>query len=557
MLNHDIIIVGGGLAGLSAALSVSLKGVDVAIISKLHPMRSHSGAAAGGINAALSPEDNWEDHMEDTIRGSDYLADQDAVGTFCKDAPNMIIDMEHFGTIFSRGDDGKLASRPFGGHGMPRAYFAGDRTGLALMQTSYEQILKNSLTVYEEWMVVDMVIDQGKFVGVIALELSTGELKSVKGKAIILATGPPGQIYSKTTNALSCTGDGLAIAYRCGIPLKDMEFVQFHPTSLHGPNILITEAARGEGGYMLNNKGERFMSKYAPKKMELGPRDITSRAIITEVNQGLGFEGGYVHLSLAHLPEDQIRERLPEVVEYARDFAGVDATSEPIPIEPAQHYFMGGISTDSSGAVPLNGVYAAGECACVSLHGGNRLGGNALLECLIFGRRAGNAASDYVTNKPFIDFPTGIIETWENKLSDLNKRKGGERSSVVRKDMQKIMDEYVGVYRSKEGLSKSIEEIGRLKKRYDVLPIDDKGKTFNMDIVENIELGFMLDLAESISVSALARTESRGAHSRTDYTKRNDKKWGVHSLVHYDPSGPIIKYENVNMSKFNPIERTY
>ena len=557
MRSHDVIVIGGGLAGLRAALEAGLGGADVAIISKLHPMRAHSGSAAGGINAALSPEDSWEAHMEDTVRGSDYLADQDAVEAFCQEAPEIVIEMEHFGTIFSRGEDGKLASRPFGGHGMPRAYFAGDRTGLALMQTSYEQVLKNNLTVFEEWMVVDIVMNEGHCVGIIALDIPNGELEAFRTKAVILCTGPGGQIYRKTTNALSCTGDGMVMAYKAGLPLKDMEFVQFHPTTLLGPNILITEAARGEGGYLLNNKGERFMSKYTPKKMELGPRDITSRAIVTEIKEGLGFDGEVVHLSLTHLEPDYIRERLPEVVEYSRDFADVDATTDPIPIQPGQHYIMGGISTDVHGATSLKGVFAAGECACISLHGANRLGGNALLECLVFGKRAGAAAAAYVKNMSFEEFPDASIEGWRSRLDTLKQRAEGERTSKIRREMQDTMDEDVGIYRTEKQLSLAAKKIKELKKRHEKTIIDDKGEKFNYDLVANLELGYMLELAEVTVTSALARKESRGAHWRTDHPKRDDKKWLVHTLAHYDSKGPVLKYEPVKVTTLKPAARTY
>src|SRR3989475_6669573 len=395
MKRHDVLILGGGLAGASAARVAHQAGADVAIVSKLSPLRSHTVAAAGGINAALAAGDTWEGHAFDTIKGSDYLADQDAVEILTRGAPNAIVEMDHLGTPFSRDENGKLFNRPFSGMRQARAYFAGDRTGLALMQTAWEQLVREGVTLYEEWAGTRLIVEQGRFSGLVAYNLADGALEEFPAKAAVLATGPGGMMYAKSTNAMTCTGDGLAMALRAGCALKDMEFVQFHPTSLHGPNVLITEAARGEGGILRNAKGERFMERYSPKMVDLAPRDIVSRAIQTEANEGRAHPGGYVDLDLTHLGGDRIRERLPEVYQFSTEFAGVNPGEKPVPIEPAQHYIMGGIGTNNAGATNVPGIYAAGECACVSLHGATRLGGDALLECIVFGRLAGTAAASY------------------------------------------------------------------------------------------------------------------------------------------------------------------
>jgi len=557
MIEHDVIIIGGGLAGLSAAIGASKPNIDIAIISKLHPMRSHSVAAAGGINAAIAENDTWESHAEDTVKGSDYLADQDVAELICQAAPESIIEMEHFGTIFSRKENGKLANRPFGGHGKPRAYFAGDRTGLALMQTAYEQVLKHNITVYEEWMVLDLVIENNICSGVIVLELSTGVIHGIRAKSVIFTTGSIGQVYKRTSNALACTGDGMAIAYRNGIPLKDMEFIQFHPTTLYGTNLLITEAARGEGGYLLNNKGDRFMKQYAKEKMELAPRDITSRSIMSEIEKGNGFENKVIHLSLTHLDADYIRVRLPEVVEFSKTFAGVDATKDPIPIQPAQHYTMGGISTDISGSTIIKGVYAAGECGCISLHGANRLGGNSLLECLVFGRITGNNASDLAKVLSLNTFPENKISEWNDKINFLLKKNKGERTSTIRNEMKLVMDEQVGVFRNNSGLTIALDKIKELQIRYNNTFVDDKSTNFNYDLQSNIELGYMLDISETIVLSAINRKESRGAHSRTDYKKRDDENWLVHTLAYKTELGPRLEYIPVKLTNFEVKERTY
>ncbi len=557
LIEHDVVVVGGGLAGTRAALEVYFSGVDVAIVSKLHPMRSHSVAAAGGINAAVSEEDSWEGHMFDTVKGSDYLADQDAAEVFCQAAADAVIQMEHWGTPFSRGPDGRLESRPFGGHGMPRAYFAGDRTGLMLLNTTFEQVMKEDLTVYDEWTVTDLAVEDGACRGVFAMEIATGELHAIRAKAVVLATGPAGQIYQKSTNAATCTGDGMTMAFKAGIPLKDMEFIQFHPTSLWGPNVLITEAARGEGGRLFNAKGERFMERYAPKMLDMAPRDIVSRAIITEAREGRAFEGGYVHLDLTHLGSDYIKERLPEVVEFSKDFAGVDATQEPIPVEPAQHYMMGGIDVDITGATEMPGVYTAGECACVSLHGSNRLGGNALLECLVFGRIAGANAAEFAKKQEFKDIPSESKEAEEGRIYDLLKREDGESIARIRGEMQRAMHEHVGVFRTEEELREALKKIKELQTRYENVYVEDKGRVFNQNLLNALELGNMLTLAEVVTLGALQRRESRGAHYRLDFTERDDENWLRHTVARLVRGEVELSHKPVAVSRFKPEARVY
>ena len=556
MLAYDVVVVGAGLAGLRAAIEAKRKS-NVAIISKVHPLRSHTVAAQGGINAAISADDNWEKHALDTIIGSDYLADQDAVEVLCKEAPEAIFELDNWGALFSRTDDGKIAQRPFGGAGYPRTCYVADKTGHALLHTVYEQLLKENITVYEEWYATSLAVENGVCKGVIALNISTGELHAIKAKAVILATGGCGRVYCRSTNALINTGDGMAIAYRVGAPLKDMEFVQFHPTTLYGSNILISEAARGEGGYLINNKGQRFMEKYAPRQMELAPRDIVARAIETEINEGRGFEGKYVHLDLRHLGKDKINEKLPQVRELAINFAGIDPVEEPIPVQPGQHYSMGGISTDLSGATVIKGLYAAGECACVSVHGANRLGGNSLLETVVFGKRAGAVAAEYALKKSFNEFPKNALLEEEKKIAMLLNRKEGERVSSIKNEMQEIMDRNVGIFREKKSLKKAQQKIRELKERYKSLFIEDKGRVFNTELISALELGCMLDLAEVIVAGALAREESRGSHFRTDYPKRDDENWLKHTLVYYTKDGLALNYINVTITKFKPKERTY
>lgn len=421
MITHDIIIIGGGLAGLRAALEAHNRGTDVAVISKVHPIRSHSVAAQGGVNASLVHDDSWEAHALDTVRGSDYLADQDAVEVLCREAPERVLEMEHWGTLFSRTRDGHIAQRPFGGSGFPRTCYAGDRTGHNLLHTLHEQVLRARIKIYREWLVTRLVVDGGRCTGFIAMHTPDSKLEAFRAKATVLATGGYGRIYQRSTNAIINRGYGISLAYHAGVPLQDMEFVQFHPTTLLGTNILITEGARGEGGYLYNNRHERFMEKYATGMMELAPRDIVARSIQTEVDEGRGFNGGYVQLDITHLGEKKIEERLGGIRQISIDFAGIDPVKEPIPVQPGQHYSMGGVSCDANGATPLEGLYAAGECACISVHGANRLGGNSLLETIVFGKRAGEHAAGYVQEMDVQGENTHLdsLASEEQNISDL------------------------------------------------------------------------------------------------------------------------------------------
>jgi len=556
-IKHDIVIVGAGLAGLRAAIEAKNKGADVAVLSKLHPVRSHSDQAQGGINAPLSEDDSWKKHAFDTIKGSDYLADQDAVELMCKDAPRAIIELEHWGTLFSRTGKGRIAQRPFGGAGFPRTCFAADKTGHVLQTTIYEQTCKNSVQIYEEWFATSLVVEDNACKGLTAIEILTGTIHAIQAKAVILATGGAGQIYSKTTNSLSTTGDGIAMAYNAGVPIEDMEFVQFHPTTLYGSNILISEGARGEGGYLINASGERFTQKYAPDEMELAPRDIVSRAIETEIREGRGFEGGYVHLDLRHLGEAKINERLPTIRELAIYFAGIDPVKELIPIQPAQHYTMGGVPTDLDGVTPIKGLYAAGECACVSVHGANRLGGNSLLDTVVFGKRAGAKAAEYAKGVSALTFPQDALGEEEKRIETLLNRKEGVRASEIKKALGNVMFDKVGIFRNKRELENAKRNVATLKSQFQNVCVMDSSRKFNTSLLETLEVGFALDLAEVIITCALARKESRGAHYRVDYPKRDDAKWLKHTMAVRTAEGPKLSYKPVTITRFKPEERGY
>ncbi len=557
MQKHDVLVVGGGLAGAHAARAAHLAGADVAIVSKLSPLRSHSVAAAGGINAALAEGDTWEGHAFDTIKGSDFLADQDSVEVLTREAPNVIVEMDHLGTPFSRDENGKLFNRPFGGMRQARAFFAGDRTGLSLMQTAWEQLVKEGVTLYEEWAATSLIVEQGRFSGLVAYKIADGTLDEFQAKAAVICTGPGGQMYLKTTNAVTCTGDGLAMAFRAGCALKDMEFVQFHPTSLHGPNILITEAARGEGGILKNAKGERFMEKYSPSMKDLAPRDIVSRSIQTEANEGRAYPGGYVDLDLTHLGGEKIKERLPEVYQFSTEFAGVDPGEKPIPIEPAQHYIMGGIATDNDGATNVPGIYAAGECACVSLHGANRLGGNALLECIVFGARAGKAAAAFVAGKTQVAGGAQVLDQEDRRVDWLLKADGGETVEKLRQELKQVMWDKVGIYRNEADMAAAVGAVRDLRRRYASIRVGASNRTFNYALLEAMELRNLLDLSEPIAAGALVRRESRGAHSRTDHPARDDANWLKHTLAWWRGDRIELTYEPVRITKWQPQERKY
>jgi len=557
MIKHDIVVVGAGLAGLRAAIEAMEKGADVAVLSKLHPARSHSDQAQGGINAPLGEDDSWEKHAFDTVKGSDYLADQDAVEIMCKDAPRAIIELEYWGALFSRTQSGRLAQRPFGGAGFPRTCFAADKTGHVLQTTIFEQTRKNGVQIYEEWFATSLVVEDNVCKGLTAIEILTGEIHAVQAKAVVLAAGGAGQVYSKTTNSLTTTGDGIAMAYNAGVAIEDMEFVQFHPTSLYGSNILISEGARGEGGYLVNALGERFMQKYAPDKMELAPRDIVSRSIETEIREGRGFEGGYVHLDLRHLGEAKINERLPTIRELVIYFAGVDPVKEPIPIQPAQHYTMGGIPTDSDGATSVKGLYAAGECACVSVHGANRLGGNSLLDTVVFGKRAGAKAAEYVKSISDLSFLDASLKEEEKRIETLLNRKDGAKASEIKSALGNTMFNKVGIFRHKRDLETAKKNVAALKRQFENLCLMDSSRKFNTSLIEALELGFALDLAEVIVACALARKESRGAHYRVDYSKRDDAIWLKHTLAARTALGPKLSYKPVTVTRWQPEVRGY
>ena len=562
MPEHDVLVIGAGLAGQRAALSAAQAGASVGIISKVHPVRSHSNAAQGGINAALNPEDSWESHAYDTVKGSDYLGDQDAIEIMCREAPDELLELEHMGVTFHRNPEGLLGTRAFGGASAARTYYVADITGQAILHVLYEQLMKHSeVHRYEEWFTTGLALDEsGHCAGAITRDLRDGSMELFKAKSVILATGGNGQCFRPTTNALICTGDGISMAYRVGAPLMDMEMVQYHPTTLAGNGLLITEGARGEGAHLYNALGERFMEKYAPNKMELASRDVVSRAEQTEINEGRGFPDGTVALDITVVPRKRVHEALREIVNVGRDFAGVDITKEPIHIKPGNHYVMGGVKTDVDGQTEVPGLYAAGECACVSVHGGNRLGANSLLDTLVFGRRAGAhaaaRASDMVLNPP----AEALLVDEERRIGELIRRDPGpaRRVSALREDLGTTMDRYCAVYRDAEGLRTALETVQRLREEYEGVAIDDRGSVFNQDLLGAIELGYMLDCAEATAISAIHRTESRGAHFRTDFPERNDVDWLKHINLTLGGEGePHISYSPVTITQWQPEERKY
>jgi succinate dehydrogenase / fumarate reductase flavoprotein subunit len=557
---HDVLVVGAGCAGMRAAIEAHDAGADVAVISKLHPTRSHSGAAEGGINAALgnAAEDSPEIHAFDTVKGSDYLGDQDAIEIFTREAPGDIYQLEHWGAFFSRRDDGKLAQRPFGAAGSPRTVFAADITGHVLIQVLYEQLVKRNIKVYEEFFAWKLVENDGRCQGVISWDLLNGGLVTIGGKTVLLATGGQGRIYRTTTNAYACTGDGAAMALHLGLPLKDMEFMQFHPTTLFPTGILLTEGCRGEGAYLVNSEGERFMKNYAPNAMELASRDVVSRAEQTEIDAGRGINGS-VMLDMRHLGAERIIERLPGSRELSMVFAGVDPIYDPVPVRPGAHYHMGGVETGNDGETELTGLYAAGEVACVSVHGANRLGGNSLMETITFGRRAGRAAAEWALSHTTIDVPASAQEDAARELQALLDVSSGERPWQIRNDLGTSMLENFGVFRREEQMTAQVEIIDQLRERYErgVL-VEDKGEVFNSDLTQAIELGNMLDLAACMLQAGVARKESRGAHARPyDFPTRDDDNFMKHSISRWVDGGPELSYKEVRYTKYDPMERTY
>jgi succinate dehydrogenase / fumarate reductase flavoprotein subunit len=562
MPRHDVLVIGAGLAGQRAALAAAEEGVSVGIISKVHPVRSHSNAAQGGINAALNPDDSWESHAFDTVKGSDYLGDQDAIEIMTREAPEEILHLEHLGVTFHRNEEGKLGTRAFGGASQARTYYVADITGQAIMHVLYEQLMKHADLVdrYEEWFTTSLALDaEGNCVGAITRNIRDGSMELFEAKNVILATGGNGQMFRPTTNALICTGDGIAMAYRVGAKLRDMEMVQYHPTTLAKKGFLITEGARGEGAHLLNKDGERFMERYAPNKMELASRDVVSRAEQTEINEGRGFEDGTVALDITVVPRKRIHEALREIVLVGRDFAGVDITREPIRIKPGNHYTMGGVATDVNGATDIAGLYAAGEVACVSVHGGNRLGANSLLDTLIFGRRSGVHAAERAKRNDYARVPKAALADEEAMIGDIlgRERGSGRRVSEIRRELGDTMDRFVAVFRDEEGIQNAIEIVKRLKEEAETAYVDDRGTVFNQDVLGAIELGFMLDNAEACAVAALHRTESRGAQYRTDFPERNDEEWLRHIDLSMNGEGPEISYSDVTMTQWEPQERTY
>ncbi len=556
-----MVVVGGGLAGMRAAVEAAEAGADVAIVSKMHPVRSHSGAAQGGINAALGnrSDDSPESHAFDCVKGSDYLGDQDSIEAMAEDAPRQIVWLEHRGCIFSRLPDGRIAQRPFGGAGSPRTCYSADVTGLVILHTLWEQLERFGVKVYEEFFATALCVEDGIGTGVVAYNMRTGELELVTAKATIFATGGLGRVYAKTTNGYASTGDGMAIAYRAGIPLMDMEFVQFHPTSLKENGVLLSEAARGEGAYLLNSDGERFMFKYAPNKGELASRDVVSRAEWTEILEGRGIDG-CVLLDLRHLGREKILERLPQIRELALDATGKDAIDTPIPILPGMHYAMGGIETDKFGATSIPGVYAAGECACVSVHGANRLGGNSLLETIVFGARSAKHAVQYIKGVGSVRQSERTLRAEKDRIAGILARQGGPRHPVVRKRMNNLMSDNVFIFRNDAELTKAVEGLREVRETAQTMTVMDKSKTFNTDLTGLLETEFLLDIALPIAYGALKRDESRGAQARTDFPERNDDKWLVHTRMrHNGPTAdPTPDYERkVVFTKYQPEVRSY
>jgi succinate dehydrogenase / fumarate reductase, flavoprotein subunit len=563
---HDVIIIGGGLTGLRAALQLSVAGLDTAVISKVHPLRSHSVAAQGGMNAALGnvpgpggEEDREELHAYDTVKGSDYLADQDAVSLLCREAPSAVFELEHMGTVWSRLENGTIAQRPFGGAGFPRTCYAADQTGHTMLQTLYEQVQDRHVPIYEEFFVTSLVTEGGRCTGCTALEIMTGVTWGFSGCAILMATGGFGRIYSRSTNALINTADGQALAFRAGAPLKDMEFVQFHPTTLFGTNILITEGARGEGGILLNRQGDRFMAHYAPGAMDLAPRDVIARAIEQEIAAGRGFPGGYVHLDLRHLGADRIIERLPGIRQIAQDFAGIDPVTCPIPVQPGQHYSMGGIDVDIRGATSLPGLYAAGECACISVHGANRLGGNSLLETIVFGRQVADTIVAGVKRsvRPPVAPAEVAVQEADTRIEQILARNEGEQMYQVRDALMETMSGYFGIFRDERRMQEGLIKIQALQERFRRIVLKNKGKAANSALIHLLELDGMLLVSEVVAHSALSRKESRGAHTRTDYPARDDYRFLKHTIVVQKDGNMLIGEKPVVMGMFEPEERVY
>ena len=559
MLEHDVLVIGAGLAGMRAAIAARANGANTAIISKVHPVRSHSNAAQGGINAALIDRgDDWEDHAYDTVKGSDFLGDQDAIEIMCRAAGQALIDLEHMGVTFNRDDQGRLGARAFGGQRRARTFFVGDFTGQAMLHVMFEQLVKSGVRRYEEWFVTSLIVEDRQVCGVVALEIRSGQLFAIRAKTLIFCTGGLGRVFEPSTNALIVTGDGIALAYNAGARLMDMEMVQYHPTTLAGSGVLISEAARGEGAYLLDKNGGRFMEKYAPNMMELASRDVVSRAEQTEISAGNGVNGCLL-LDCRHLGEALINEKLIQIREIGIDLAGVDMVKEPIPIQPGMHYIMGGIKTDADGLTNLPGVYAAGECACVSVHGGNRLGANSLLDTIVFGERSGNHAAMSARDTEYVKFNVeAVVNLEQQRIQEmLDRPQNGDRVASIRLALGQSMNQNLAVFRDQAGIEETMHDLPELKAQYAKVPVDDKGRVFNTDLVFALELGFMLDCAETVAVSALERQDSRGAQFRTDFPARDDENWLKHIVATKGELRPQVSYLPVTITKWPPEERKY
>ncbi|MBU2252577.1 MAG: FAD-binding protein [Proteobacteria bacterium] len=567
MIDHDILIVGGGLTGLRAAVGLCDR-FNVGLISKVYPTRSHSIAAQGGINAPLtnnpdSRDDSWEKFTFDTVKGSDYLADQDAAEIMCREAAGIVFEMEHWGCPFSRFPDGTIAQRPFGGAGYPRTCYSADITGHVLLNTLYERAVAKGVKIHPEWFVTSLCIEDGQCHGVVALDMQAGELIPVRAGVTFFGTGGYGRVFQHSTNALINTGSGIGMAYTAGLPLKDMEFVQFHPTSLIGTNILMTEGCRGEGAYLHNNQGERFMKRYAPTAMELAPRDIVSRCIQTEMNEGRGFDhplGRYVQLDLRHLGEKKIQERLTGIRQICIDFIGIDPVYEPIPVMPGQHYSMGGIDVNGRCASEIRGFYAGGECSCVSVHGANRLGGNSLLETIVFGKLAAQAIAEDLegyTPQPEEKPLLKLKDETEAKFRRL-VASGREKSYQLQAELSATMSEKVGIFRTREELEQALNKLIELKGRYRDVGVSSPARHMNYELTNALELEYMLEVAHTIILGAILREESRGSHFRRDFSARNDKDWLKHTIARMGPDGsPAISFKEVVITRYQPMERKY